>query len=364
MAYFGIMVLTSLSFCSLENDLALLEHNLTSIAGALPQQQNLGRALLTMPDSVGALALNSSETLLAVGDYRGHLTFFDMHERTIKTSIEFPLSIRSMDFHPSKPLLAVGTNQQRSNLFIINVDDTIGSSRHSLDGHRDSITCVTFNHAGTLLASASDDRTVKIWDPITNKLLFTLQDPETKKPFHYYLLTVSFNSDDTLLVVAGAQSLISVWDMTTKPEPKLILTKVMAPPTEGYNFSSAAFHPKKPSIFAYATDVDNRLEIFDISRKTTIKTFKKSGLGRDLVTWHPSGNYLLTRNMAIYSGGVIVWNTENDNISQLIIPEDTPPQPQFCNIVVGTSFPYIISGFRAHENKGVVYAWDDPTILH
>ena len=319
----------------------------------------LARPLVTIPYSVSALALDSSQTLLAIGDQKGNLTFFDMKQNTIKTTIKFTHAIRSLDFHPSKPLLAVGTTAKLSNLFIINVDGVIGSNRSALMGHMDWVSCVTFNHAGTMLASTSDDRTAKIWDTATNTLLYSLQDPETKKDPSYYLLTASFNSNDTLLAIAGAQSVISIWDMAAKPEPKLILTKVIGPASKNYNFSTAAFHPKNPLICAFTTS-GGILEIFDVSSNAIIKTFNKIELDPLFVTWHPTGNYLLTRYIG-NTGGIIVSDTKNNAIYQLTVPEDRS-QMHFCNIVISTSFHTIMSGFLTKEGKGVVYAWDDPTV--
>jgi WD40 repeat protein len=45
----------------------------------------------------------------------------------------------------------------------------------TLEGHSDSVNAVAFSHDGQLLASASDDRTVRLWNPATGKQLQELE---------------------------------------------------------------------------------------------------------------------------------------------------------------------------------------------
>jgi WD40 repeat protein len=44
-----------------------------------------------------------------------------------------------------------------------------------LEGHSDWVSAVTFSHDGQLLASASYDRTVRLWNPSTGEQVQTLE---------------------------------------------------------------------------------------------------------------------------------------------------------------------------------------------
>lgn len=46
---------------------------------------------------------------------------------------------------------------------------------HSLLGHRGEISSVAFNYEGTVVATASMDKTCKLWDTRTGKLIHTVR---------------------------------------------------------------------------------------------------------------------------------------------------------------------------------------------
>lgn len=70
---------------------------------------------------------------------------------------------------------------------------TVGSAKHTLTGHRDSVNAVGFHPLYTVLATASDDCSVKIWDWETGELERTLK-AHTKR-----VSDCQFNSNGTVL---------------------------------------------------------------------------------------------------------------------------------------------------------------------
>jgi WD40 repeat protein len=63
---------------------------------------------------------------------------------------------------------------------------------------------VTFSPDGTILASAGCDRTIKLWDVASGKLLHTLRHGDE-------VMAVTFSPDGTLIASGGYDNQIYIW---------------------------------------------------------------------------------------------------------------------------------------------------------
>jgi WD40 repeat protein len=70
-----------------------------------------------------------------------------------------------------------------------------------LEGHADMVSAVAFSHDGSLLASASNDRTIRLWNPSTGEEVLKLEAVLS-------ITTISFTMDNkTFLPNQGALSI-------------------------------------------------------------------------------------------------------------------------------------------------------------
>ena len=76
-----------------------------------------------------------------------------------------------------------------------------------LDGHKESVVCVSFSPDGKLLASASGDQTVKLWDTQTWQELTTLHGHE------HEVHSVAFSPDGKWLISSGKDQTIRAWSV-------------------------------------------------------------------------------------------------------------------------------------------------------
>ena len=85
-----------------------------------------------------------------------------------------------------------------------------------LDGHKNAVSFAIFSPNNKNILSASADRTVKIWDFQTEKLIGTLKGH--KKAVNY----ASYSNDGKYIVTASDDNTIRIWDNTTMSCKKIL----------------------------------------------------------------------------------------------------------------------------------------------
>ncbi|KAL2889225.1 Vegetative incompatibility protein HET-E-1 [Ceratocystis lukuohia] len=89
------------------------------------------------------------------------------------------------------------------------VEDEWDACLQTLEGHASCVTSVVFSRDGQRLASASWDKTVKIWDPTSGACLQTLEGHGN------YTRSVAFSSDGQRVASGSDDNTVKIWDATS-----------------------------------------------------------------------------------------------------------------------------------------------------
>jgi WD40 repeat protein/tRNA A-37 threonylcarbamoyl transferase component Bud32 len=145
-------------------------------------------------------------------------------------------------YSPDGKLLATASEDQTVRLW----DAQSGAPLRVLKGHGERVTGVKFSPDGKLLASAGDDRLIMLWDVATGTKLRELRGHTGA------VRAVAFSPDGTLLASASTDRTVRLWDVATG-QPKRTLEG------HAYGVTSVAFSPNGKHLASGGEDMVARL---------------------------------------------------------------------------------------------------------
>jgi platelet-activating factor acetylhydrolase IB subunit alpha len=136
--------------------------------------------------------------------------------------------------------------------------------RHNLTGHRNPVTAVAFHPVFSVLASAAEDSTVKIWDWEMGELERTVKG-HTKA-----VLDVDFGGPKTGILLASCSSdlTIKLWDPANEYKNIRTLTG------HDHSVSAVRFIPSAAGEYLVSASRDKTLRIWEVATGYCVKTIQ------------------------------------------------------------------------------------------
>lgn len=127
-----------------------------------------------------------------------------------------------------------------------------------LSGHRGPVYGVALSPDGKTMASASDDRTVRLWDLSDRSDPRPVGEPLTGSD--QYMASVSFSPDGRILAAGSGDGTVFIWDVTDRSAPRPLLE---AAPTGARTVHNVRFSPDGRTLAA--PNDNGTVTLFDTS---------------------------------------------------------------------------------------------------
>ncbi|KAJ0146221.1 D-xylose 1-dehydrogenase [Fusarium oxysporum f. sp. albedinis] len=121
-------------------------------------------------------------------------------------------SVNSVDFSNDGTLIASGSDDRTIKIWNV----ATGKEEWTLKGHKGCIYSVAFSNDGMLIASGSDDKTIKIWNVAMGKEEWTL------KGHKGCIYSVAFSNDGTRIASGLEDGTVKIWSVVTGKEEQTL----------------------------------------------------------------------------------------------------------------------------------------------
>jgi len=277
-----------------------------------------------------AAAFSPDGTHVVTGDSAGKIRVWDVSPCLSVLTIKTPDNARNVAYNPDGSLIAAGVGNDG----VVKIwDSRTGEEIHSLseEGHTNMVESVEFSPDGSLLATASIDRTVKIWDVASGQCINTFDG-------EFSLNDVAFSPDGTRIAAANIHGVVRIWDLIST---EMLLSFETSMPT----IQAIAFNPDgtQLALVSYRGG-----ELWDATSGDLLLPLGGDVAGLRDVEFSPDGTRLAAASSSAFSA--YVWDTSTGQ--QLLTLHD-PLGPV-------KSIAYDVEGDRLTtvNEPGHVRVWD------
>jgi WD40 repeat protein/tRNA A-37 threonylcarbamoyl transferase component Bud32 len=237
---------------------------------------------------VTAVAYSPDGKALASGSYDGKVKLWDAATGHARLTLPAgKTKVRSLAFSAHAPLLAVGNQAKQDNTVRL-WNMSTGEKFTTLAGHEESVRAVLFSLDGKTLVTASEDRTIVLWDTATWRQRQRMEDTQQ-------VWCLALHRDGKTLASGHNDGSVRLWDLTTGKTRKTL---------EGLSggFHGVAFAPDGKTLATAGQD--KTVKLWQVATGEVLLTLKGHEQRVNAVAFSPDGRILASGS---HDGAVKLW---------------------------------------------------------
>jgi WD40 repeat protein len=185
--------------------------------------------------------------------------------------------ISAVAFSPDGTLVLTGSGDKTLKLW----DVATGKLLRSFDGHIGEVRSVAFSPDGTRALSGSKDKTLKLWDVATGKLLRTFEGHT------FDVNSVAFSPDGARALSGSGDDTLKLWDVATGK-----VLRTFGNTDWLHSVNSVTFSPD--GTLALSGSEDKTLKLWDVATGKLLRTFEGHAGWVRSVAFSPNGTCVLS----------------------------------------------------------------------